>query len=147
MMKENDKASLWPATMVAAQVSTMRRSINFLIGNGIRDSDRDLFFGPILETDEWFVCGDGAGWPEALVAARLFPSRSQARKNGWDKEVPNGFTCFPFGRLRHEVAVLKIGSTCRTRGWAQSPNTTADMRTPSYHEPENDYDPSKPRPI
>ncbi len=88
----------------------MRRSINFLIGNGVLEADKDLFFGPILDTDEWFAFSDSDDWPEILVAAGLFSSRSQARKNGWNKPTPEGFGCYSFGKLRHELAVLRINN-------------------------------------
>jgi len=76
-----------------------RRSINFLVGNGVNQSDRDAFFGPIPDTDEWFtfvVVGD-AFWSDLLVAAGLYPSKSQARKQGWHKPVKHGFDHFFFG--------------------------------------------------
>ena len=84
-----------------------RRSINFLIGD-VADSDRDLFFGPILPMDEWVSLSRGATWADAFTEAKLFPSRTQARKNGWGGPIMPGFSMFEFGKLRHEIAALKI---------------------------------------
>ncbi len=86
----------------------MRRSINFLIGDGILESDKDLFFGPISDTDEWFEFPYDVDYPEILVAAKLFTSKSQARKNGYNKSIPDGFSNFIFGKLHHEITILRI---------------------------------------
>jgi hypothetical protein len=55
-------------------------------------SDRELFFGPI-ESDERFVVFDDS-WTLADIAveAGLMPSKSQARKQGFDGDIPAGFT-------------------------------------------------------
>lgn len=87
----------------------MSRSINILIGEGIQESDKELFFGPIQSEDEFLVFKQDVQWPEIMVTASLFKSRGDARKNGWDKPVNEGFTFpFTFGKLKHTIAVLKI---------------------------------------
>ena len=85
------------------------RSINILIGSGVQEADKDLFFGPILPDDEWFTLPDSVQFPQVLATIGIFKSTSEARNNGWNKPVPNGFT-FPFkiGKLHHEITILKI---------------------------------------
>jgi hypothetical protein len=61
-----------------------------------------------MAEDEWFEIPEGTDWSKALAIAGLFRSRSQAKKNGWDKPIDAGFDVFTFGKLRHEVAVLFV---------------------------------------
>ena len=86
----------------------MTRSINILIGKWV-GRDKDLFFGPENAfVDEWFAFVPEERWPRILKKVGLFPSTNQARKNGWDRDVQPGFSCFKFGKLKHDVCVLKI---------------------------------------
>ena len=66
--------------------------LNILIGDGVRESDKELFFGKLLETDEFFELKDDATWVDIAILAGLFPSKGQARKNGYDIPIAEGFT-------------------------------------------------------
>lgn len=67
--------------------------------------DRDLYYGedfdePILTFfPHEMLC-------HLMFRAGLFPSISQARKNGWNKPVPDGFSDYVVGKNKHHVWVL-----------------------------------------
>ena len=79
----------------------MSRSINILIGKGVRPDDRELFFGPLTPNDEFFALPDDTQWPQALSAVGLFRSTSEARKNGWNRPIEDGFSVFTIGKLKN----------------------------------------------
>lgn len=64
------------------------------------EKDKDLFFGPIEPQDEFMVFEDGCTIAHLLVKWGRMPSLSQARKNGWDKEIPPGFSEWKIGKSR-----------------------------------------------
>ena len=67
------------------------------------DSDKELFFGP-LEEDEAFVAfGGDLTMADLVVEMGVFPSVKQARKNGWAKPIPPGFSAHKIGKRRFHV--------------------------------------------
>lgn len=84
------------------------RSINILIGSGIRKGDKESFFGPAKENDEFFEAKHDDRWPDVLVQVGLMQSKSQAKRSGWNKDIEEGFNSFTFGKLKHRISVLKI---------------------------------------
>jgi hypothetical protein len=85
-----------------------QRSINILVGDHWLETDKDLFFGPLEDRDEFFVFPSGVMWAAVMGDTKLFSSRSQARKAGWNRPVEDGFQDFRHGGLKHHVAVLNI---------------------------------------
>lgn len=72
--------------------------------------DKELFFGPIDPEDKFIEIQDHWNMAHVLHAVGIFPSVSQARKNGWNKEIPNGFTILKVGKKakRKELFILKV---------------------------------------
>jgi hypothetical protein len=91
---------------VSTAMSQGRIDINVLVGD-IQLSDRELFFGPLEDIDVWIELSVNVRWPDVMVAAGVFTSKSQARKNGWDKDVDAGFTDITVGKLKHRITILK----------------------------------------
>lgn len=79
--------------------------INILIGN-TQEGDRDLFFGPLTDNDKFIEMEKEVRWPEILVNAGIFPSKGQARKNGWDKDIPKGWTDISIGKKKKRFCIL-----------------------------------------
>lgn len=75
----------------------MDKSLNFIRSN-ISEIDKELFFGPIKDDDVFMVMDDKWIMAHVLWMAGIFPSISQARKNGWDKPIPKGFTILTVGK-------------------------------------------------
>ena len=68
--------------------------VNVLVDTGhLFESDLEQFFGPQPEVEDVFVVVPAdASWAQILAGLGCFPSVSQARNNGWNKPVEDGFT-------------------------------------------------------
>lgn len=62
------------------------------IHKDLPDSDRELFFGPTTGEESFVEFDDSWSLANVMVEIGLFPSLSQARKNGQAGEIPEGFT-------------------------------------------------------
>lgn len=74
------------------------------------ESDVDLFLGPISEEQhrEIFIPDEKLLIAHFMAIAKIFPSVSQARKNGWNKPIPPGFNQFIVGKNRSMITILNI---------------------------------------
>jgi len=83
--------------------------MNF-INKNVTDKDKDLFFGPVGPTDFFIEIKDNWIMAHIIKNAGIFPSTSQAKKNGWDKEIPKGFTELMVGKKakRKNIFILNI---------------------------------------
>lgn len=71
-----------------------------------RESDKELFFGPL--DDETFINIE-ENWTMAniVVAIGIFPSITQARNNGYNKPIPDGFNHLKIGKHKYQVFIFK----------------------------------------
>ena len=83
------------------------RDYNILIGS-IPESDKELFFGPIYEFDKFKVFDENIQFPQLLRDLGLFKSSSDARRNGWNKEIPGGWFEATIGKKKHKLYILKL---------------------------------------
>ena len=83
------------------------KEFNILIGN-ISEEDKELFFGPLNKNDEFLEMPEFTRYPQLLRDVGIFKSSSQARKNGWDKDISNGWAELTIGKLKHKIYILKI---------------------------------------
>jgi len=85
----------------------MNPELNILIGKGIKESDKALFF---CEGDEFITLPDNATWIDIVVLAEIMPSKTQAKRNNWDKPIENGFTSELKGKKAKKklITILKI---------------------------------------
>lgn len=81
--------------------------MNF-IKKPISNKDKELFFGPIGPDDKFIEIQDNWIMAHILHTAGIFPSVSQARKNGWNKPIPEGFSFWIVGKKakRKEITIL-----------------------------------------
>lgn len=63
-----------------------------------RGGDKDAFFGPLEPSDEFLEFEDGCTIADLLFRWGKFPSRKQARKSTWAKEIPLGFGQHKIGK-------------------------------------------------
>ena len=84
---------------------------NILIGDGVLETDKELFFGPLNSMDKFLKFPISHRFPQLLRELGIFPSTSQAIKNGWDKDIPDGFSTWKIGsnKNRKYIYILKIG--------------------------------------
>lgn len=82
----------------------MENDFNF-VSNDVSPIDLILFFQPIFGEnmipiqDHWIMA-------HIMYEAGVFPSVSQARKNGWNKPIPKGFWCERIGKKKIQVTIL-----------------------------------------
>jgi hypothetical protein len=81
--------------------------LNFRSEN-VTDSDFDLFFGPHDESDVNFILGENDTMANVMFHAGVFPSVNQARKNGWNKEIPSGFSDRRIGKSKKRITILNL---------------------------------------
>lgn len=79
---------------------------NVLIGNGVQEEDKELFFGPLSDKDKFLSFREDIRFPQLMSEIGVFPSATQARKNGWDKDIPSGWSMHKVGK-RH-ICILKV---------------------------------------
>lgn len=77
----------------------LNESMNF-IDKDTSEEDKKLFFG---EDEKFEIIGENWIMAHIMFHAGIFKSISQARKNGWDKPIPNGFNEFIVGKKKHRV--------------------------------------------
>lgn len=80
-------------------MSAVPMMMNF-VNQSRDDKDVDLFLGPIDEKDEFIRFDSDETMANLLVRWGKFPSLSQARKNGWDKPIPEGYSEWKIGKSR-----------------------------------------------
>lgn len=78
--------------------------MNFITPN-VTDEDKELFFGP-LDGEEFTVIEEHWTMANILQAAGIFPSVSQARKNGENKPIPEGFTILRRGKKKNRKDIF-----------------------------------------
>ena len=83
-------------------------SLNALIGKGVRERDKELFFGPIREGDTFMRFSYEARLPVVLREMGIVQSGMEAVRNGWDCEIPDGFSDHFFGKRKKRLSILKI---------------------------------------
>lgn len=80
----------------------------FFVSPNVGDSDKELFFGPLDGTDEFIVIEPTWIMAHVLHAAGIFKSVGQARKNGWNKPIEDGWTDIIVGKLKREITILNL---------------------------------------
>ena len=77
---------------------------NFFLSS--QETDKELFFGPL--DDETFTQIEPE-WSMAniMMVVGIFPSVNQARKNGWNKPIPDGFSDIRVGKAKTRVTIFK----------------------------------------
>ena len=88
----------------------MNNEVNF-VSPAIEPRDLELFG----MADENIVLEDHWILAHVMHVAGLFPSVSEARRNGWDKPIPPGFSEFTIGKLKKKVWILNDFNDLNTR--------------------------------
>ncbi len=78
--------------------------VNIIVGTGnVFESDLEGFFGPLRHDDVFVFVTPGTTWAHVLAKIGPFRSVSDARKNGWNKPIKEGFTDqFKVGKARRK---------------------------------------------
>ena len=73
---------------------------NIMIGD-VNSYDTSLFEGPIVVCDN-----DNIRFPQLLSKLGIFKSVSDAKRNGWDKDIPEGYNEYKIGK--HPISYIYI---------------------------------------
>ena len=78
------------------------------VSNMTKVEDIDLFLGPLEPTDGPFITFDES-WSMAHVmhAAGIFKSVGEARRNGWNKPIPDGYQHLIVTKRKISIYTLK----------------------------------------
>jgi hypothetical protein len=108
-------AQVAPTIAPSIHTKPQNKEWNIIILNGNEQSiDSSLFFN---NEEVLFIPariqpkGSVARFVDVMMAdivtlLELFPSKGQAKKNGWDKPIPSGFNTFTIGKLKHKLWIL-----------------------------------------
>ena len=80
-----------------------------LVHEAVVESDINLFFGPIDPKDVFIKFTDKWKMADILVTVGIFPSRTQARKNGFTSDIAPGFSMVKVGKEKHTIHILNTG--------------------------------------
>lgn len=77
---------------------------DFIIGK-YQPNDPELFFGPDPIPIRYMDATTGL--PEILVLCGIFKSKSDARRNGWDRPIEPGWNQYRVGKKKIHICILK----------------------------------------
>ena len=83
----------------------MNTDILFINGN-LPESFRNLFFGPMEPGEVFETFQDDETMAHLMARTGIFPSISQAAKNGWKKPIPAGFSVVQHKKTRRNIVIL-----------------------------------------
>ena len=82
---------------------------HLFIHASLPDSDRELFFGPLDKDDKFTTFGDPiTNMAHIAHIMGIFPSVTQAKKNGWDKPIPRGFSIHQHKKTKRNIFILNV---------------------------------------
>jgi hypothetical protein len=81
--------------------------VNIIVGENWRHDDKSLLFAPNDHTPPEVIHFFPATlrMPQLLKEVLIFSSTSQARKAGWDKPIPPGWSDFTIGKKRTRICI------------------------------------------
>lgn len=83
--------------------------VNVLIGEHVIETDKELFFGPLLISDIFVSCSNDVRFPILLKTLACFQSTGDAKGNGWNREIPEGWSEHAVGKApKLHIFILKI---------------------------------------
>jgi hypothetical protein len=85
--------------------STIGMSTNVLMGEFVDEGDAELLYGPLQGNERILRYEKQVTLGVILKDAGLFPSRSAAKANGWDRRVYDGYSEHSVGKFHHLVAI------------------------------------------
>lgn len=79
-----------------------QREVTFISKTNVRPTDLATLG---CEQDEIVEIEDHWIMAHVLSEVGIFPSVGQARKNGWNKPIPDGWTQLTVGKLKHIICI------------------------------------------
>ena len=88
----------------------MANEFNFIAPH-VSDADIDLF--GFNDAPNCFNIEDNWLMAHVMHLANIFPSVSSARKQGWNKPIPGGFSEFTVGKNKTKIWILNLTEDVR----------------------------------
>lgn len=82
----------------------LQREFVFLIKDNSNNKPNDLDMLVENESEITWLESGTTFW-DVLVIAGIYPSKSRARKDGWDKDLPSGFYDAEIGKKRIRITI------------------------------------------
>ncbi len=101
---------------------------NVLIGKWTEEEKREFF----LPDDKFLKFDLKMRYPDLLRQLKLFSTNTQARLNGWDKDIPNGWSELKFKRKDMGTVQVFIWKVTAPINW-----NGIDLDVEAYHKEEN----------
>ena len=79
-----------------------------VISKGVNQEGKDLFFGPLEPGDKFIVTENHWTMAHILHACGIFPSISQAKKQGGDQPIPRGFSMVNRGKKQNRCNIFVL---------------------------------------
>ncbi len=77
---------------------------NIVIGSCVTDRDIEILF----EREPINKLLDNITFPAIMKLCGAFKSTNDARKNGWNKEIPEGFSEWTIGKRQIRLTIFKL---------------------------------------
>jgi hypothetical protein len=105
---ENMNTKYYQKREIRMRMNKPESDVNFVCEYTTQE-DKELFFGPLEGNENFITIGESWIMAHIVCASDNFPSASQARKNGWNKKIPTGFTMLKVGKKAKmkEIFILK----------------------------------------
>ena len=91
----------------------MSNEFNFIAPH-VSDADIELF--GFEDAPNCFNIEDNWLMAHVMHCANIFPSVSSARKQGWNKSIPGGFSEFTVGKNKTKIWILNLTESVRRNG-------------------------------
>jgi hypothetical protein len=77
------------------------------VSDKVSDADIELFMGPLEPSDGPFVrFPDNWSMAHVMHSAGIFKSVSEAKRNGWDKTISQGFQALTVTKKKIKIFIL-----------------------------------------
>lgn len=91
-----------------------RVDVNIIIDNeNVLPGDDVMLFGKLGSSsvdEKVHVLPSTTSFADIMVMFNIFSSKGQAKKNGWDKPIPFGWSEWTVGKLKHTLWIWNPGS-------------------------------------
>lgn len=78
------------------------------VSKSTKIEDIDIFFGPLVGNETIFEILSGEKLCHLMFRAGVFKSVSDARRNGFDLDIPYGYSEYKIGKLKKRIYILNL---------------------------------------
>lgn len=82
-------------------------NFNFISSN-VSTKDIEDFFCPLDGSEIFYLIQPHYKLYNVMYLSGIFSSLTQAKKNGWDKEIPKGYSEYIVGKNKRKIYILNL---------------------------------------